>query len=49
MELSKKRKSRDSEIQGSNGKPTTTRVLRSMKNNGVKLPRRSMRLISKVL
>ncbi|CAJ1933329.1 unnamed protein product [Sphenostylis stenocarpa] len=49
IELSKKRKNRDSEIQGSNGKPTTTRVLRSMKNTGVKLPRRSMRLISKVL
>ncbi|XP_022634091.1 uncharacterized protein LOC106756602 isoform X2 [Vigna radiata var. radiata] len=44
MELSKKRKSRDSEIQVSNG---TTRVLRSMKNTGMKLPRRSMRLISK--
>ncbi|TKY67458.1 hypothetical protein E2542_SST10352 [Spatholobus suberectus] len=48
MELRKKRKNRDSEIQGSNDKPTT-RVLRSMKKTAVILPRRSMRLISKVL
>ncbi|XP_020233953.1 uncharacterized protein LOC109814039 [Cajanus cajan] len=45
MELCKKRKNRDSEIHGSNDKPT--RVLRSMKNTALKLPRRSMRLISK--
>lgn len=44
MELPRKRKGRDSVIQGSNGKPTTTRVLRSMK---ITAPRRSMRLISK--
>ena len=39
MELRKKRKNRDSEIQGSNGKPTTTRVLRSMKNTTTRVLR----------
>ncbi|KAL2328859.1 hypothetical protein Fmac_022286 [Flemingia macrophylla] len=45
LELCKKRKKIHSEIQGSNDKPT--RVLRSMKNTAMKLPRRSTRLISK--
>lgn len=44
MESRRKRKNNDSEIQGSNDTPTTTRVLRSMKKTA---PRRSMRLISK--
>ncbi|KAJ1387858.1 hypothetical protein SESBI_39619 [Sesbania bispinosa] len=49
MELRKKRKIRDSEIQGSSGKPVV-RILRSMKNTAVMvLPRRSLRLIAKVL
>ncbi|KAG4979611.1 hypothetical protein JHK82_032864 [Glycine max] len=39
LELCKKRKNRDSEIQCSNGEPTTTRVLRSMKNTATRVLR----------
>lgn len=49
MELRRKRKNRDSEIQDSSDTPAT-RILRSMKNTAVMvLRRRSTRLISKVL
>ncbi|TKY48331.1 hypothetical protein E2542_SST25747 [Spatholobus suberectus] len=48
MKLHKKRKHIHSEVQSSSGKPVTM-FLRSMKNAMTVRPRRSMRLISKVL